>query len=140
MFGDPLSRLFFGGETLDHFRLAIRPKNIDHPAKSGIFSRHENGPEFGHPANMRLRRAGSSQYRCLIRRGGAAGGIPWSDYKRRPKGAWARRTADTTIVKKLRPLFRRKNRHGPGRIAAPGSFRRFGAIPAERCSLSLAVR
>jgi hypothetical protein len=76
MFGDPLSGLFFGGETLDHFRLAIRPKNIDHPAKSGIFSRHENGPEFGHPANMRLRRAGSSQYRCLIRRGDAAGGIP----------------------------------------------------------------
>src|SRR5258708_39238986 len=67
MFGDPLSGLFFGGETLDHFRLAIRPKNIDHPAKSGIFSRHENGPVFGHPANMRLRRAGSSQSRCLIR-------------------------------------------------------------------------
>jgi len=76
MFGDPLGGLFFGGETLDHFRLAIRPKNIDHPAKSGIFSRHENGPVFGHPANMRLRRTGSSQSRCLIRRGDAAGGIP----------------------------------------------------------------
>src|SRR6267142_4926128 len=49
MFGDPLGGLFFGGEALDHFRLAIRPKNIDHPAKSGIFSRHENGPVFGHP-------------------------------------------------------------------------------------------
>ena len=72
MFGDPLGGLFFGGETLDHFRLAIRPKNIDHPAKSGIFSRHENGPVFGHPANMRLRRTGSSQSRCLIRRGDAA--------------------------------------------------------------------
>jgi hypothetical protein len=76
MFGDPLGGLFFGGETLDHFRLAIRPKNIDHPAKSGIFSRHENGPVFGHPANMHLQRAGSSQSRCLIRRGDVAGGIP----------------------------------------------------------------
>ena len=36
MFGDPLGGLLFGGETLDYFRLAIGPKNIDHPAKSGI--------------------------------------------------------------------------------------------------------
>ena len=44
MFGDPLGGLLFGGETLDYFRLAIGPKNIDHPAKSGItFSRHESG-------------------------------------------------------------------------------------------------
>ncbi len=76
MFGDPLTGLFFGGETLDHFRLAIRPKNIDHPAKSGIFSRHENGPVFGHPVNMCVRRTGSSQSRCLIRRGDAAGAAP----------------------------------------------------------------
>src|SRR5258705_13431659 len=35
---------------------------IDHPAKSGItFSRHESGSVFGHLANMRLRRAGSSR-------------------------------------------------------------------------------
>ena len=61
MFGDPLGGLLFGGETLDYFRLAIGPKNIDHPAKSGItFSRHESGSVFGHLANMRLRRAGSS--------------------------------------------------------------------------------
>jgi len=33
MFGDPLGGLLFGGETLDYFRLAIGPKNIDHPAK-----------------------------------------------------------------------------------------------------------
>jgi len=47
MFGDPLGGLFFGGETLDHFRLAVRPKNIDHPAKSGIFFRAtKNGPVF----------------------------------------------------------------------------------------------
>jgi hypothetical protein len=78
MFGDPLTGLFFGGETLDHFRLAIRPKNIDHPAKSGIFSRHENGPVFRHPVNMCVRRTGSSQSRCLIRRGDAAGGNPVS--------------------------------------------------------------
>jgi hypothetical protein len=36
MFGDPLGGLLFDGETLDYFRLAIGPKNIDHPAKSGI--------------------------------------------------------------------------------------------------------
>ena len=62
MFGDPLGGLLFGDETLDYFRLAIGPKNIDHPAKSGItFSRHESGSVFGHLANMRLRRAGSSR-------------------------------------------------------------------------------
>jgi hypothetical protein len=63
MFSNPLSGLRFGGETLDYFCLAIRPKNIDHPAKSWIFSRHENGPVFGHLANMRLRGPGSSQNR-----------------------------------------------------------------------------
>jgi hypothetical protein len=63
MFGDRLGGLLFGGDTLDYFRLAIgRPKNIDHPAKSGItFSRHESGSVFGHLANMRLLRAGSSR-------------------------------------------------------------------------------
>src|SRR5437868_882448 len=62
MFGDPLDGLLFGGETLDYFRLAIGPKNIDHPAKSGItFSRHESGSVFGHLGNMHLRRAGSSR-------------------------------------------------------------------------------
>jgi hypothetical protein len=62
MFGDPLGGLLFGGETLDYFRLAIGPKNIDHPAKSGItFSRHQSGSVFGHLANMRLRRPGSSR-------------------------------------------------------------------------------
>jgi hypothetical protein len=54
MFGDPLGGLLFGGETLDYFRLAIGPKNIDHPAKSGItFSRHESGSVFGHLASSR---------------------------------------------------------------------------------------
>ena len=44
------------------FRLAIGPKNIDHPTKSGItFSRHESRSVFGHLSNMRLRRAGSSR-------------------------------------------------------------------------------
>ena len=62
MFGDPLGGLLFGDETLDYFRLAIGPKNIDHPAKSGItFSRHESGSVLGYLANMRLRRAGSSR-------------------------------------------------------------------------------
>ena len=62
MFGDPLGGLLFGGETLDYFCFTIGPENIDHPAKSGItFSRHESGSVFGHLANMRLRRAGSSR-------------------------------------------------------------------------------
>src|SRR5437879_2650622 len=61
MFGDTLGGLLFGRETLYYFRLAIGPKNIHHPAKSGItFSRHESGSVFGHLANMRLRRVGSS--------------------------------------------------------------------------------
>jgi hypothetical protein len=55
VFSDPLGGLFFGGETFDYFRLAIGP---------GIFSRHENGPIFGHPANVRLRRCRSSQSSC----------------------------------------------------------------------------
>ncbi len=63
MFGDPVGGSFFGSETLDYFRIAIGPKNIDNPAESGIFSRHENGQVFGHLANMRLRRPGSSQNR-----------------------------------------------------------------------------
>jgi hypothetical protein len=64
MFGDPLGGLLFGGETLDYFCFTIGPENIDHPAKSGItFSRHESGSVFGHLANMRLRRAGSSRIR-----------------------------------------------------------------------------
>ena len=62
MFGDPLGDLLFGGETLDYFCFTIGPESIDHPAKSGItFSRHESGSVFGHLANMRLRRAGSSR-------------------------------------------------------------------------------
>jgi hypothetical protein len=64
MFGDPLGGLLFGGETLDYFCFTIEPENIDHPAKSGItFSRHESGSVFGHLANMRPRRAGSSRIR-----------------------------------------------------------------------------
>jgi hypothetical protein len=57
MFSNPLSGLRFGGETLDYFRLTIRPKNVYHPAESGVFSRHENGSVFGHLPNMLLRRA-----------------------------------------------------------------------------------
>jgi hypothetical protein len=54
MFSHPLGGLFFVGETLDSFRLAIRPENINHPAKSWISPHHESGPMLGHPANMRL--------------------------------------------------------------------------------------
>jgi hypothetical protein len=61
-----LGGLLFGGETLDYFRLAVGPENIDNPAKSGriALSHTENGPMFGHPANMRLRQPGSSQSSC----------------------------------------------------------------------------
>jgi hypothetical protein len=52
MFSQPLGGLFFVVETLDYFRLAIRPENINHPAKSGIFPHHESGPILGHPPNM----------------------------------------------------------------------------------------
>src|SRR3984893_3054364 len=62
MFGDRLGGLLFGGETLDYFRLAVGPKNIDRPAKSGItFSRPESGSDFGHFGNMRMRRGSSSR-------------------------------------------------------------------------------
>jgi hypothetical protein len=65
MFGGPLGGLLFGGETLDYFRLAIGPHNIEHPVKSGIALSHtEGGPMFGHPTNMRLRRPGSIQSSC----------------------------------------------------------------------------
>ena len=50
MFGDPVGGSFFGSETLDYFRIAIGPKNIDNPADSGVaFPRHESGPMLGHP-------------------------------------------------------------------------------------------
>jgi hypothetical protein len=60
---NPFNRVMFRNKTLDYFRLTIRPENIDYPAGSGIFPRHESGPMLGHLANMRLRRAGSSRNR-----------------------------------------------------------------------------
>ena len=62
MFGDPLGGLLFGGETLDYFRLAIGPRtSTTQPNPELPFSRQESGSVFGHLANMRLRRAGSSR-------------------------------------------------------------------------------
>jgi hypothetical protein len=62
MFGDPLGGSFFGSEALDYFRLTIRPKDVYHPAESGVaLSRHESGPMLGHLPNMRLPRLGSSR-------------------------------------------------------------------------------
>jgi hypothetical protein len=55
MFSNPLGGLLFCAESFDYFRLTIRPENIYYPAKSGIFSRSESGPVFGHLVNMRLR-------------------------------------------------------------------------------------
>ena len=53
-----------GNETLDYFRFAIGPENIDPPARPGIFPRHESWSLLGHPWNMRLWRPGSSQLSC----------------------------------------------------------------------------
>jgi hypothetical protein len=62
MFGDPLGGSFFGSEALDYFRLIIGPKNVYHPAESGVaFPRHESGPMLGHLPNMRLPRLSSSR-------------------------------------------------------------------------------
>jgi len=57
-----------GHETLDYFRFAIGPQNIDLPARTGTFPRHESWSLLGHPSNMRLWRPGSSQLSCLNRR------------------------------------------------------------------------
>jgi hypothetical protein len=53
-----------GHETLDYFRFAIGPQNIDPPARTGIFPRHESWSLLGHPSNKRLWRPGSSQLSC----------------------------------------------------------------------------
>ena len=37
MLGNPFDRVVFRNETLDYFRFAIGPQNIDTPATSGIF-------------------------------------------------------------------------------------------------------
>jgi hypothetical protein len=41
VFGNPDSRVMFRDKSLDYFRFAVRPQNIDPPASSGIFARHE---------------------------------------------------------------------------------------------------
>jgi hypothetical protein len=61
MFSNPLNRVIFRNKALDHFRFAIGPQNIDTPAGTGIFPRHESRPLPGHFSNMRLWRSGSSQ-------------------------------------------------------------------------------
>jgi hypothetical protein len=60
---NPFNRVMLRNKTLDYFRLTIKPENIDYPAGSRIFPRHESGPMLGHLGNMRLRRAGSSRNR-----------------------------------------------------------------------------
>ena len=60
---NPFNRVMLRNKTLDYFRLTIKPENIDYPAGSGIFPRHESGPMLGHLGNMRLRRAGSRRNR-----------------------------------------------------------------------------
>ena len=62
---NPLDCVMLGHETLDYFRFAIGPQNIDLPARTGIFPRHESWSLLGHPSNMRLWRPGSSQLSCL---------------------------------------------------------------------------
>jgi hypothetical protein len=48
MFRNPLERVIFRNKALDHFCFAIGPQNIDTPARSGIFPRHESRPLLGH--------------------------------------------------------------------------------------------
>jgi hypothetical protein len=50
---NPLRRVMLGRETLDCFRFAIGPQNIDTPARPGIFPRHESWSLLGHRTNMR---------------------------------------------------------------------------------------
>ena len=64
MLSNPLKRVIFRNKALDGFRFTIRPENIDLPASTGIFPRHESWSLLGHPPNMRLWRPGSSQLSC----------------------------------------------------------------------------
>ena len=64
MLSNPLKRVIFRNKALDGFRFTIRPENIDLPASTGIFPRHESWSLLGHPSNMRLWRPGSSQLSC----------------------------------------------------------------------------
>jgi hypothetical protein len=64
MLSNPLKRVIFRNKTLDGFRFTIWPENIDLPARTGIFPRHESWSLLGHPPNMRLWRPGSSQLSC----------------------------------------------------------------------------
>lgn len=64
MLSNPLDRVIFCNEALDHSRFAIGPQNIDLPAGSGIFPRAESWSLLGHALIMRLRRRGSSQLSC----------------------------------------------------------------------------
>jgi len=64
MLSNPLKRVIFRNKALDYFRFAIGPQNIDPPASSGIFPRHESWSVLEHPSNMRPRRPGSSQQSC----------------------------------------------------------------------------
>ena len=52
MLCDPLNRVMFRNKALDYFRFAIGAQNIDPPARTGIFPRHENWSLLGHPTNM----------------------------------------------------------------------------------------
>jgi hypothetical protein len=61
MLSNPPNRVIFRNKALDYFRFAIGPQNIDPPARTGIFPRHENWSLLGHPTNMGVWRPGSSQ-------------------------------------------------------------------------------
>jgi hypothetical protein len=64
MLCNPLNRVIFRNKALDYFRFAIGPQNIDPPARTGIFPRHESWSLLGHPSNMRLRLHDSRQLSC----------------------------------------------------------------------------
>ena len=96
MLSNPFNRVIFRDKALDCFRFAIGPQNIDTPAKSGIFPRHESWSLLGHRPNMRLWRPGSSQLSChnqadrLPQTGFATGDAPVDRVEQavRPRPGW----------------------------------------------------
>lgn len=58
---NPLGSVMLRNKTLDDFRFAIGPQNIDPPAGAGIFASHESRSLFDHWVTMRRRWPATSQ-------------------------------------------------------------------------------
>jgi hypothetical protein len=83
MLSNPLNRVMLRNKTLDYFRFAVRPQNIDPPASAGIFSSHESWWLLEHSSNMRLRRSTFKQLSCHIGAPGSARYCSRPYYRRR---------------------------------------------------------